>query len=94
MARATVAPKIIYFSVSYEKELFYHQELFDLGCDETYIHVSRESVNGCEMGRVDLSNPNFPLESEFYLCGSPQSVASFQEQLANRGYKNIFMEKY
>lgn len=84
MARATTAHKIIYFSVSHLSELFYVNEIAELDCDETHIHVSRESLTGCEAGRIDLSKPDFPLETEFYLCGSPVSVTSFQEQLANR----------
>ena len=58
----------MYFSVSYAAELFYAEEIRTIASCESHIHVSRESVAGCEQGRIDLSKTDFPKESEFYIC--------------------------
>ena len=38
------------------------------------LFISQEKVAGYHEGRVDASIANFPLNTEFYLCGNPVMV--------------------
>ena len=88
------AQKWFFFSVSYERDLFYLEEIKALKIPETHIHISREELEGFEKGRIQIQDFDFPLETEFYICGVPAMVKDFMTQLRDRGYKNIFIEAY
>lgn len=60
--------KRFFFSVSYEKDLFYEEEIKALNIPETHIHISREELEGFEKGRINLDRYDFPKETEFYIC--------------------------
>lgn len=94
IAETTNTQKILYFSVSYEKDLFYKDRIKAIPELESHIHVSRETVLGCEEGRIDLSTPKFLPESEFYLCGKPETVKLFKEILTQRWFTKIYTEMY
>lgn len=94
MANASKSDKRLYFSVSYKSDLFYIDRINNIANLQSHIHVSREEVEGCEPGRVDLSAESFPPETEFYICWSPVSVMAFTEALKSRWYKNIYTEQY
>ncbi len=96
MAKADTSDveKWFFFSVPYEKDLFYLEEMRNLNIKHTAIHLSREEVEWFEKGRIDISEIDFPLETEFYICGLPQMVKDFLSQLKARGYKNIYFEAY
>ena len=88
------AQKRFFFSVSYERDLFYLEEIKALKIPETHIHISREELEGFEKGRIQIQDFDFPLETEFYICGVPAMVKEFMTQLKEKGYKNIFIEAY
>lgn len=88
------AQKRFFFSVSYERDLFYLEEIKALKIPETHIHISREELEGFEKGRIQIQDFDFPLETEFYICGVPAMVKDFMTQLKEKGYKHIFIEAY
>ncbi|MDD3262371.1 MAG: FAD-dependent oxidoreductase [Candidatus Absconditabacteria bacterium] len=94
MANETKSQKKLYFSVSYKSDLFYVDRIKNIENLESHIHISREEVEGCEPGRIDLSKESFPDNAEFYLCGNPTVVNSLVETIESKGYKNIYTEKY
>lgn len=94
MAEATKTPKILYFSVSYEVDLFYKDRIRSIQNLTSHIHVSREVVADCEPGRIELTSEEFLPESEFYLCGNPNTVKLFKATLTERGFTKIYTEMY
>lgn len=88
------AKKRFFFSVSYEKDLFYTEEIKALNIDETHISISREEVEGYEKGRIQIDEIDFAPETEFYICGVPLMVKDFMTKLRARGYSNIYVEAY
>lgn len=94
MAETTTAPKVLYFSVSYASDLFYKDRIKNIPDLISYIFVSRESIPGCEEGRIDLRTRGFNENTEFYLCGKPETVLSFKNTLMEQGYSRIFTESY
>lgn len=94
MANATSGAKKLYFSVSHKSDLFYQDRIQNIVWLQSSIHVSREQVEGCEQGRIDISVESFVPETEFYICWSPTSVTAFAETLKSRWYQNIYTEQY
>ncbi len=94
MANATNSDKKLYFSVSYESELFYIDRIKEIENLDSFVHISRETIDGFHSGRIDLSNIDFSQDTEFYICGSPWAVESFSEELKSRWYDQIYTEKY
>lgn len=94
MSNMTKSNKSLYFSVSYKKDLFYVDNIKKISDLKSYIHISREQVDWCELGRIDLSKESFMENTEFYLCWNPTIVTAFVDELQSRGYKYIYTEKY
>lgn len=88
------AKKRFFFSVSYEKDLFYTDEIRALKIPQTHISISREEVEDFEFWRINLDNYIFPTETEFYICGVPLMVKEFLTELRAKGFTNIFVEAY
>lgn len=88
------AQKRFFFSVSYAKDLFYVDQIRALNIPQTHISLSREEVEGFETGRIQISDIDFPPETEFYICGVPLMVKEFMTELRARGYTNIYVEAY
>lgn len=88
------AKKWFFFSVSYEKDLFYTQEIKALWIPETHISISREKVDGFEFWRIDIEKFNFPKDTEFYICWVPAMVKEFLAKLRGERYTQIFVESY
>lgn len=94
MAESMVGPKGLYYSVSYEKDLFYKDRILQIPNLEAHIHVSRESVPWCKVWRIDISTFLYDKETEFYLCGKPDAVKSFKDQLIEKWFSKIYTEMY
>lgn len=94
MAEATQAPKTLYFSVSHETDLFYKDRIKAIPNLVSHIHVSREEVADCEPGRIDITTEEFLPESEFYLCGKPDTVTAFKAILVEKEFTKIYTEMY
>ena len=94
MANMTTSDKKLYFSVSHKSDLFYIDRIQNIANLESHIHVSREEVEGCEPGRIDLTAASFPENTEFYICWNPAVVTAFAETLQSRWYQKIYTEKY
>lgn len=88
------AQKRFFFSVSYERDLFYEQEIKALNIPETHISISREDVKGFEFWRINLDRYDFPKETEFYICWVPAMVKEFMLKLREKWYTNIYVESY
>lgn len=84
MANVVASDKKLYFSVSHKSDLFYVDRIQNIANLQSHIHVSREEVEGCEPGRIDLTAESFPETTEFYICGNPAVVTAFAETLQSR----------
>jgi len=86
--------KALYFSVSFKEDLFYFQELQAFTDIDLHIHITRESVPWLEFGRVNFEAFNYPLNTEFYICGNASVLSSAETALHNKGYTHIYFEKF
>lgn len=94
MAKYCTTSKHLFFSVSYHKDLFYEERIKKIRNLIAHIHLSRENIPGYTAGRIDLSSYHFPLDTEFYLCGKPETIHDVIEKLKNLGYQNIYFENF
>lgn len=94
MAREANTKKSLYFSVSYKSDLFYLENIKDIKNLETHVHISRETIDWYEIGRIDLANINFEENTEFYICWNPTVVNNFVDILQSRWFDKIYTEKY
>ncbi len=86
--------KLLLFSVSYQKDLFYEDHIKKIK-NLTYKYcISRENIDWYEFGRVDLSKFDFKPETEFYICWNPSMVKTQQEFLLAKGFSKIYVEQY
>ncbi len=51
---------------------------------ESFYYRTREKVEGCEQGRVDIDMIEANNETEWYLCGNPQILTEAIEKLKKR----------
>lgn len=86
--------KALYFSVATKADLFYAEELRSIPHLELHIHTTRESVEWCELGRVDVDSINADLDTEWYLCGNGKMIIEARDKLTERGFKNIYFEEF
>lgn len=86
--------KSLYFSVSNQRDLFYVEELRAIKNLDLHICVSREVVDGCEFGRINIDTIQAPLETEWYLCGNPHMIEENITKLTQRGYTQIHHEVF
>ena len=56
------------------------------------LFVSQEEVKWYHNGRVDASVSDFPLTTEFYLCGNPSMVTGQIKLLKAKWYQNVYSE--
>ncbi len=87
-------PKNIYFMVSTGKDLFYVDKLRAIPKVELHIHISRETIEGYEFGRVDVDTIAATPDTEWYLCGNPHMVSETRENLTKRGFDKIYSEEF
>ncbi len=76
--------KSLFFSVATHDELFYRKELESLEHLDLKIHVTRESVIGLEIGRVDIDAIDASHDTEWYLCGNPKMVSETKRRLLEK----------
>ncbi len=86
--------KILYFSVATEGELFYIEKLKNIKNLGLYIHVTRESIEWYETGRVDIETIKATPDTEWYLCGNPKMITEAIEKLKKRGFEKIYSEEF
>lgn len=67
--------KSLYFSVAHMNDLFYAEELRKIKNLDLHIHITRESVDGYETGRVDMDSIVAPHDTEWYFCGNPAMIS-------------------
>lgn len=80
----TGVKKVLYFTVSTAAELFYVEELRVIPDLELHIHTTKEEVDGCDCGRVNIDEILAENGTEWYLCGNPRMVTEAKEKLAAR----------
>lgn len=82
------------FWVQSKKDLFYLDKIQNKENLKTHIYLSKEEDENYRYWRINLSEFNFDLNSEFYICWNPLMVTSTIEQLSKSWYKNIYFEKF
>ncbi|MFA5747680.1 MAG: FAD-binding oxidoreductase [Candidatus Absconditabacterales bacterium] len=86
--------KTLFFSVSQKSDLFYEDRIKKIKNLKVHIHLSKEKLPGYNFGRIDLSKLKFEPDSEFYICGNPQTVTFFIDTLKSMGFTKIYSEKF
>ena len=86
--------KILYFSVSTFAEVFYVQRIKGITNISSHISISQEKIEWFEAGRIDIKSVEFNANTEFYICWNSKMVASNSTILKNRGFTNIYREKF
>ena len=86
--------KVLYFTVAYGNELFYLEKLRTIPNLELHVHTTKEVVDGCEYGRVDVDTISTSEDTEWYLCGNPKMVAEAREKLTQRGFTQVYSEEF
>jgi predicted ferric reductase/rubredoxin len=86
--------KALYFSVAVANDLFYVDKLKSIPDLELHIHTTKESVDWCEFGRVNVDLIAASGDTEWYLCGNPNMVTEAREKLANRWFTRIYSEEF
>ncbi|MEI7562903.1 MAG: hypothetical protein WCJ39_04285 [bacterium] len=74
------------------EDIFYTEKLSAYKNLHTEIFLSKEQREGYQYGRIDISQKQFPLETEFYLCGNTAMVTEQMKLLKARGYTSIYAE--
>ncbi len=82
----------LFFWVQKEKDLFYLTALEFIPFLKKYIYLSREEKSWYKTGRIDISQYDFPQNTEFYICGNPWLVEGTKKYLYSKSYKNIYFE--
>jgi len=92
--------KELFFSVQKKEDVFYAKELQDTHIT-THIFLTREEKIPEDTdhimyrsGRMNLTEYEFSPETEFYICGAPSMVEDVKKHLGERGFKNIYFEKF
>jgi NAD(P)H-flavin reductase len=89
-----VKEKTLFYSVPYQKDLFYEDKIKRIH-DLTYeIYLTREDVKWYKFGRLDLKKLAFTKNTEFYVCGNPSIVDQIVQELRSLWYQHIFSEKF
>lgn len=86
--------KVLYFTVGTKDELFYLDKLRNIAHLELHVHTTKETVEGCEFGRVDVNTIVTPANTEWYLCGNPKMVSEAKEKLSQRGFTQVYSEEF
>lgn len=101
LTQDTHAPKsTLLFSLATKEDLFYTEKLKNIAGLETHIYLTRENELPKEaginfhLGRMDLGTYDFPLETEFYICGAPALVDDSKKYLEAQGDTHIYFEKF
>lgn len=84
----------LYFSVATKSDLFYEEKLKALPNIELHICTTREEVEWCEFGRVDIDTIEADNDAEWYLCGNPRMVSEAKEKLSNRWFTQVYSEEF
>ena len=84
----------LFFWASTQADLFYVDQLKNIKNLKTEFFISKEEVKGYHYGRIDTSKYEFPINTEFYLCGNPPMVAEQMKQLKARWYENVYSEAF
>ncbi len=83
---------MLFWWVAMKEDLFYMEELNRFKNLKLEIFLSKEDIKPYHYGRVDTSMYDFPLDSEFYLCGNAAMVEEQSNLLKWRWYENIYVE--
>ena len=75
-----------------QDEFYYIDKLRGYKNLQLELFVSQEEVKWYHHGRVDASVSDFPLTTEFYLCGNPAMVTGQIKLLKVKWYQNVYSE--
>ncbi len=84
----------VYFSVAKRSDLFYEDRLRAIKNIELHICTTREEVDWCTFGRVDVDTIEADTETEWYLCGNPRMISEAREKLEKRWFTKIYTEEF
>ena len=91
------APMELYFTVRYEKDLFYLDKLKNIPNLKTHIYLTKENTSentNYNYWRLNISDINIWENDEIYICWNPSFVEWMVNSLKEKWYKNIYFEKY
>lgn len=94
MAKYCTTEKLLLFSVSHKKDLFYEQRIKKIPGLGHEIYVSQESLPEYQTWRIDLVKKNFTMNTEFYISWKPETVDDIISKLNVLWYKRIYIEKF
>lgn len=84
----------LFFWAATQADLFYVEQLKQIKNLKTEFFISKEEVKSYHYGRIDTSKYEFPMNTEFYLCGNPPMVAEQMKQLKARWYTQVYSEAF
>ncbi|MEI7920253.1 MAG: hypothetical protein WCH65_09295 [bacterium] len=86
--------KLLLFSVSHKKNLFFEERIQKIHGLDYKIYLSQENISGYVPGRIDVTSLDFAPNTEFYICGRPETANSIIEKLTAMGHTTIYTEKF
>ncbi len=97
MARhAKKSKNILLFWVKNEWDVFYESELKEIINLDTKIYLSEPTKENKSYikWRLTLSNMDFDMNTEFYICWTPPMVSAVSKELIDRWFQNVYFEKF
>lgn len=94
LAKYCPTEKLLLFSVSHKKDLFFEERIKKIHWLQSKIYLSQENISGYIPGRIDVTALDFAPNTEFYICGRPETANSIIEKLTAMGHKTIYTEKF
>lgn len=94
MAKYCMTEKQLFFSVSYQKDLFYEDNIKKIHGLGHKIYISQESIPWYSSWRIDLTKEHFDPNTEFYLCWKPETVDDILQKITLLWYKRVYVEKF
>lgn len=83
---------MLFWWVATKEDLYYVNQLNNYPHLQVQYFLSQEDITWCNYGRVDATTIDFPLNTEFYLCGNPAMVTGQMKLLKDKWYQYVYAE--
>ena len=77
-----------------QEDLFYIDKFKAMKNLQLEIYLSKEEVQWYHYGRVNALTYNFPMDTEFYLCGNALMVTEQMKLLKEKWYQHVYVEVF
>ena len=77
-----------------QEDLFYIDKFKAMKNLQLEIYLSKEEVHWYHYGRVNALTYNFPMDTEFYLCGNALMVTEQMKLLKEKWYQHVYVEVF